>query len=61
MATKMAMTFGDYAITEAGFGADLGAEMVVAIAGDIIRMQGLPKHPQALDIDVENGFINGLS
>ena len=25
-ATKMAMTFGDYAITEAGFGADLGAE-----------------------------------
>ena len=25
MATKMAMTFGDYAITEAGFGADLGA------------------------------------
>ena len=61
MATKMAMTFGDYAITEAGFGADLGAEMVVAIAGDIIRMPGLPKHPQALDIDVENGFINGLS
>ena len=38
-----------------------GAEMVVAIAGDIIRMPGLPKHPQALDIDVENGFINGLS
>ncbi len=26
MATKMAMTFGDYVITEAGFGADLGAE-----------------------------------
>ena len=26
LATKMAMTFGDYAITEAGFGADLGAE-----------------------------------
>ena len=38
-----------------------GAEMIVAIAGDIIRMPGLPKHPQALDIDVENGFINGLS
>ena len=38
-----------------------GAEMVVAIAGDIIRMPGLPKHPQALDIDVENGFISGLS
>ena len=26
LATKLAMTFGDYAITEAGFGADLGAE-----------------------------------
>lgn len=26
LATKMAMTFGNYVITEAGFGADLGAE-----------------------------------
>lgn len=26
LATRMAMTFGDYTITEAGFGADLGAE-----------------------------------
>lgn len=26
LATKMAMTYGDYVITEAGFGADLGAE-----------------------------------
>lgn len=26
LATKMAMTYGDYTITEAGFGADLGAE-----------------------------------
>ena len=26
LATKMALTFGDYAITEAGFGADLGGE-----------------------------------
>lgn len=26
LATKLAMTFGDYVITEAGFGADLGAE-----------------------------------
>ena len=38
-----------------------GAEMTVAIAGDIIRMPGLPKHPQALDIDVNNGYIDGLS
>ena len=26
LATKLAMTFGEYVITEAGFGADLGAE-----------------------------------
>lgn len=38
-----------------------GSEMVVAIAGDIIRMPGLPKHPQALDIDIVNGQIEGLS
>lgn len=38
-----------------------GAEMIVAIAGDIIRMPGLPKRPQALDIDVNNGLIDGLS
>ena len=38
-----------------------GAEMIVAIAGDIIRMPGLPKVPQALNIDVVNGQIDGLS
>lgn len=31
LATKMAMTLGDYAITEAGFGADLGAEKFLDI------------------------------
>ncbi len=31
IATRMAMTLGDYAITEAGFGADLGAEKFVDI------------------------------
>lgn len=31
MATKMAMRLGDYAITEAGFGADLGAEKFLDI------------------------------
>ena len=25
-----------------------GAEMIVAVAGDILRMPGLPKEPQAL-------------
>lgn len=38
-----------------------GAEMIVAIAGDIIRMPGLPKHPQALNIDIVGGEIEGLS
>ena len=38
-----------------------GAEMIVAIAGSIIRMPGLPKEPQALHIDVIDGEIEGLS
>ena len=38
-----------------------GAEVIVAIAGDIIRMPGLPKSPQALRIDIVNGEIDGLS
>ncbi|MDL2213454.1 formate--tetrahydrofolate ligase [Bacteroides sp. OttesenSCG-928-E20] len=38
-----------------------GAEMIVAIVGDILRMPGLPKEPQALHIDIVNGNIEGLS
>lgn len=38
-----------------------GSRMVVAIAGAIIRMPGLPKSPQAERIDVVNGLIDGLS
>ncbi len=38
-----------------------GAEMVVAIAGDILRMPGLPKDPQANHIDLVDGEIVGLS
>lgn len=38
-----------------------GAEMVVAIAGDILRMPGLPKDPQANHIDYIDGEIIGLS
>ena len=38
-----------------------GAGFVVAFAGDIIAMPGLPRHPAALDIDLdENGRIEGL-
>ena len=38
-----------------------GAEMIVAIAGDILRMPGLPKDPQANHIDYIDGEIIGLS
>jgi formate--tetrahydrofolate ligase len=38
-----------------------GAEMIVAIAGDILRMPGLPKVPQANHIDFVDGEIVGLS
>lgn len=38
-----------------------GAEMVVVVAGDIMRMPGLPKVPQANIIDVADGNIIGLS
>lgn len=38
-----------------------GAEMIVAIMGDIMRMPGLPKDPQACRIDFVNGEVEGLS
>ena len=38
-----------------------GAEMLVIIAGEIMRKPGLPKEPQALHIDIVNGEIEGLS
>jgi formate--tetrahydrofolate ligase len=38
-----------------------GAEFIVAIAGDILRMPGLPKVPAALGMDYHNGEIIGLS
>ena len=38
-----------------------GAEFIVAIAGNIMRMPGLPKDPQARNIDLIDGEIVGLS
>ena len=38
-----------------------GAEMIVVIAGNIMRMPGLPKVPAAMNIDIVNGEIEGLS
>ncbi len=38
-----------------------GAEMLVLVAGDIMRMPGLPFSPQAERIDLQEGEIVGLS
>ena len=38
-----------------------GAEFVVAIAGEIMRMPGLPKTPNAINMDIVDGKIVGLS
>lgn len=38
-----------------------GAEMIVVIMGEIMRMPGLPKDPQAKRIDIVNGLVEGLS
>ena len=38
-----------------------GAEMIVVIMGNIMRMPGLPKVPQAEKIDIIDGVVEGLS
>lgn len=38
-----------------------GSEIVVPIMGDMMRMPGLPKEPQAVHIDFVNGHVEGLS
>lgn len=37
-----------------------GAEMIIVVVGDIMRMPGLPKEPQALHIDLLDDHIIGL-
>ena len=37
-----------------------GSGMIVAVAGDIMRMPGLSKHPRANDITIVDGRIKGL-
>ena len=51
----------DFAFTINDIVINNGAEFIVAIAGDIMRMPGLPKDPQANHIDIVNGVIEGLS
>lgn len=38
-----------------------GAEFIVAVSGAIMRMPGLPKVPQALKMDIVEGFVEGLN
>ena len=38
-----------------------GAEMIVLVMDEIMRMPGLPKEPQARKIDIVDGMIEGLS
>lgn len=38
-----------------------GAEMIVVVMGEIMRMPGLLKEPQARKIDIVDGMIEGLS
>lgn len=38
-----------------------GAEMIVVVMGEIMRMPGLPKEPKARKIDIVDGMIEGLS
>jgi formate--tetrahydrofolate ligase len=51
----------DFEITIDNLIINTGAGFVVAVAGEIMRMPGLPKEPAAMHIDVVNGEITGLS
>ncbi|WP_036878045.1 formate--tetrahydrofolate ligase [Xylanibacter oryzae] len=50
----------DFTFTIRDLVINTGAEMIVAVAGDIMRMPGLPKHPQAERIDIQDGLLVGL-
>lgn len=59
--TSMYGTTKDFEFTINDIVINNGAEFIVAIAGDIMRMPGLPAEPQAKHIDIINGNIEGLS
>lgn len=51
----------DFTIHVREFSPRLGAGFVVALTGNVLTMPGLPKHPAALDMDIEpDGTITGL-
>ena len=51
----------DFTINVTDLNIRLGAGFIVVLTGKILTMPGLPKHPAALDIDIDNqGKISGL-
>ena len=51
----------DFTIHVREFAPRLGAGFVVALTGNVLTMPGLPKHPAALDMDIDaDGKITGL-
>lgn len=50
----------DFTLTISDLVINTGAEMIVVIAGDIMRMPGLPRHPQAERIEIQDGLLVGL-
>ena len=52
VATRMALTLADYVVTEAGFGADLGAQKFLDI-----KVPVLEKHPDAVVLVISRRFV----
>ena len=50
----------DFEITVRGIRINAGAGFLVVLTGEILRMPGLPRVPQALSIDLRDGEIVGL-
>lgn len=51
----------DFKITVRELRPSLGAGFIVALTGKVLTMPGLPKHPSALDMDIDaDGKITGL-
>ena len=51
----------DFKLHVKGISLKNGARFIVVTTGHVLDMPGLPKHPAALDIDVDNnGKISGL-
>ena len=71
LATRLALTFGDYVVTEAGFGADLGAEkffdikcrrngLQPALTVLVASTQGLKLHGGVPEADIKEPNADGL-